>query len=647
MNKVININFQGSIIPIEETASELLRNYVNSLRQYFAQEEGRDEIISDIESRIVELFLQKLKKGALCITDNDMKEIMGSIGHPDDLQAAEAVLNDHSDSSQRQESNQNNDEFKVEQKRLYRASNNQVVGGVAAGLGAYLGIDPSIMRVIFVFCLFAGFGFIVYLVLWAVLPEKEVLVAHVRKRLFRNPEDKKIGGVASGIAAYLDIDVWIPRLIFLLPLILGTLGEVWNHNWLRIFHVSHFIFGGFGGSLFIVYLVLWAVLPEANTAAEKLQMRGEKIDLESIKKTVHDEMQNLKGRAEQWSKEASKRATEKAKMMKGDLSSSAQNFTRQTNNTARRTGSGLGNAIGVLAKVFVFGVLSLIIISLLIGFVSVSTWLFTGHQIVDFILVDESEKILLWATLILFIGVPIIAILMWLVRIIRGVQSRNKYVGYMFTFLHILGWVSFFALLSFVGGHFNSKSKQATMKQLSKPTNNLLYVTVDDFEDEDLIDDWHSDTRWPHLNKMEDSIYSANIKIKVVQSKDSMFYIKVLKRAHGENILQANGYANSIQYSLFQQDSILHLSKYLSFSKKDKFHLQQLMLVIEVPLGSKIKLSDKIKNFAWNEVSITTGRGFKIEHHGSDDGDDYETDKEYLMSTNGLQVIENQDVDIQ
>ena len=61
MKKVININFQGRVIPIEETAYELLKQYIESLRIYFAKEEGRDEIINDIEGRIAELFSERLK----------------------------------------------------------------------------------------------------------------------------------------------------------------------------------------------------------------------------------------------------------------------------------------------------------------------------------------------------------------------------------------------------------------------------------------------------------------------------------------------------------------------------------------------------------------------------------------------------------
>src|ERR1044072_7982757 len=87
MKKVININFQGRVVPIEETAFEILKQYIDSLRRYFANEEGRDEIINDIESRIAELFSETLKKGAICITDADVQAVMASMGRPEDFEA--------------------------------------------------------------------------------------------------------------------------------------------------------------------------------------------------------------------------------------------------------------------------------------------------------------------------------------------------------------------------------------------------------------------------------------------------------------------------------------------------------------------------------------------------------------------------------
>src|ERR1700722_1879796 len=99
MKKIININFHSRVIPIEETAYDILQQYVDSLRRYFANEEGRDEIIGDIENRFSELFAEKLKKGAPCITDDDVNAIIASMGRPEELAGEEPEPSVHGASS--------------------------------------------------------------------------------------------------------------------------------------------------------------------------------------------------------------------------------------------------------------------------------------------------------------------------------------------------------------------------------------------------------------------------------------------------------------------------------------------------------------------------------------------------------------------
>ncbi len=83
MKKIININLSSRLIPIEDSAYELLRQYLDSLKRYFSQEEGAEEIVGDIESRIAEIFQDKIRKGAHCITDEDVQAIKTSMGTPE------------------------------------------------------------------------------------------------------------------------------------------------------------------------------------------------------------------------------------------------------------------------------------------------------------------------------------------------------------------------------------------------------------------------------------------------------------------------------------------------------------------------------------------------------------------------------------
>lgn len=89
MKKIININLNGRVIPIEDTAYEKLQGYIESLRRYFVHEESRDEIINDIESRIAELLHEKIRKGADAVTDSDINEVIASMGTVEDFEAEE------------------------------------------------------------------------------------------------------------------------------------------------------------------------------------------------------------------------------------------------------------------------------------------------------------------------------------------------------------------------------------------------------------------------------------------------------------------------------------------------------------------------------------------------------------------------------
>lgn len=89
------------------------------------------------------------------------------------------------------------------------------------------------------------------------------------KRLFRDPDNRILGGVCGGLGNYFNIDPIVFRIIF----ILVALGM------------------GFG---LIIYIILWIAIPEALTTAQKLEMRGEPVTLENIKKAVRDEFENVK-----------------------------------------------------------------------------------------------------------------------------------------------------------------------------------------------------------------------------------------------------------------------------------------------------------------------------------------------------------------
>src|SRR5438067_8136083 len=185
MKKVININFQGRVIPIEETAYDILKEYTESLRRFFANEEGKDEIINDIEGRIAELFGETLKKGSTCITEEDVNAIIASMGRPEDFEADEINVQSQLGGEGRQQSttdqssaySRTESTSSAKRERLYRDENHKVLGGVCAGLANYFNLDRIIVRILFIIFAFGfGFGFIVYLILWVAVPSSATTV---------------------------------------------------------------------------------------------------------------------------------------------------------------------------------------------------------------------------------------------------------------------------------------------------------------------------------------------------------------------------------------------------------------------------------------------------------------------------------------
>ena len=639
MKKVININFQGRVIPIEETAYETLKQYVESLRRYFANEEGKDEIINDIENRIAELFDEKLKKGAVCIGDEDVSVVMASMGRPEDFEQEEAAYNPGTtaNAGAGNYTQSSAPEPAPAPRRLYRAENDKVLGGVCAGVANYLRIDPAVVRIIFALIAFGGFGFgfLLYIILWIVLPSKP-LQTNVRKRLYRDPDNKMVGGVAGGLAAYFNIDTWIPRLIFLLPFVLSLLPD-WKGPWVA--------FSGLGGTFFITYIILWIVLPRAVTASEKLEMRGEKIDLESIKNTVQEELQNVKGRGEKMGAEFKEKAKDVGQEMSSAIQQKTQAFASEVGPFAKKAGTGIGNAIGVLFKAFFLFIAGIVAFALLIALIAL---LYSGIGIFplkNFLLEGFGENFFAWSVVTMFIGVPIIAFIVWIARRMMRVKSGNPYLGYAFGSLWIVGLVSVFVLIGMISRNFRTKTSITEQVGITQPSTGNMIVKVSDGKIRYYSSDWF-DGELPFLSMNEDSMMLNTVRVKVVKSSDSSYHIQTVKLARGNTPAIAEKNAANVHFPVTQNDSLIILPKGFPISKEDKFRNQQVMVVVEVPVGKKIMIDKSVDWFDWFDINIDRRRRWNIDWDERwDNSYSWRNNVQYVMTAEGLERMDKNEDD--
>lgn len=204
MEKTIIIHLNQTVFHIEEKAYEKLQNYLNSIKKHFQKTGDADEIVADIEASAASHFSEKINAKKKVITLADIDELIASMGTVDDISGEEEEKNEKTDAS----------------------------------------VPPL-------------------------------------KKLFRDTENKVLGGVASGIAAYFNFD----------PIIL------------RILLVVFLLIPNFGGSILIIYIILWFIMPEAKTTTDKMMMRGEPVNISTIENAVIEKSEKMQTKITRFSSE--------------------------------------------------------------------------------------------------------------------------------------------------------------------------------------------------------------------------------------------------------------------------------------------------------------------------------------------------------
>jgi phage shock protein PspC (stress-responsive transcriptional regulator) len=522
-----------------------------------------------------------------------------------------------------------------------------MIGGVCAGIANYMNVDPAIVRLLFAIITFGGFGmgFLIYILLWIVLPGKE-LDTYIGKRLYRNPDDRIIGGVAGGLAAYFQrYNAWTIRLIFAAPLILNIFFGIINgifSPWAYHFRPVDVAFGSLTGTFIITYIILWIVLPEAKTSFEKMEMRGEKVDVNRIWQNVQENMSDIKTKAGAWGEEALASAQQFGSKAKEFASTRGKTFAAEVRQTARPVASGIGHAIGVIFKAFFLFIAGTIAFAL---FVVVLVFTLSGmtQPFKEFLLDDMRQSIALWGVLILFLAVPLIAIITWIVRRAMRVRSQNRYLGWTFAGLWFLGFISLGIFISSMVASFRRYDKVEQPIAVQSNIDRML-VTVNEPEIRYSGTFEWLDTDGEGFDISEDSLYYANVKLNVLKSPDSTYHVSLWKYSRGRNRGEARTKAERIVYDISSSDSNLYLGNGLRIGKKEKFRWQQVLVEIKIPVGKRIKFDESVKDRLHPmKVKINNRNRWRNGWNGDDwnmDWDEWnafywDSNKEYVMAENG------------
>ena len=515
MNRTLTMNLNGIIFHIEEDAYEKLNKYLSTIKGYFKDSEGRDEIMSDIEARIAEMLSEKVSNTKQAVLLVDVESVIAVMGKPEDF----------ADEAERKENSNSQNSSTEENRTSYPYSK--------------------------------------------------------RRRVFRDTDDKVLGGVCAGVGNYFDFD----------PL------------WLRAaFAISFFAFG----SGLLLYIILWIIIPAAKTTAEKLEMRGEKVDVNNIGKAVNEEFEDFKKRMKDFGNEVN------SKENKERIKTTAQKG-------AEFVGDVFHNMIHVFGKIVAFFLL-FIGIALMVGLLatifgsgtisvfnsSTSNIHFSLYEFCSAILPSDLPISLVVTGLMLFIGVPLIAMIYSGVKHLFNIKQKNKIVKYVFnTFWMIgLGLVIYIGIL--IGSDF---TEEATVKQkidINQPKSEVLYLDLKPLADDDLdfsFNHRHRNIRfgdWVMLSRDENQFRLGYPSLNIIPCECDSFQLAVLKNSNGLNKKEATYKAKSIEYNITQSDSTLVFNNYFDIKPNDKLRGQEVKLILKVPVGKTIFLSKRMEKIIFN-----------------------------------------------
>lgn len=430
MNKTVNINLGGIFFHIDEDAYQKISHYFEAVKRSLSGDSGTEEIMNDIESRIAEIFTERMQSQHHVITLIDVDAMIAVMGQPEDYLI---------DQEQKAQSNFT-EKTRYRGKKLFRDMDNKILGGVCAGTGHYLGIDSL---------------------------------------------------------------------------------------WIRLALVLIVIFGA--GSPILIYILFWVLVPKAVTTAEKLAMTGEPANLMNIEKKVREELEN---------QDPNKK----------------KDFNAPLNHayTYRSLGNSLGNVITLIFNIFgkIVGIFILIIsiptlFALLVGLFATVLGLatFSGYPAWDYIQALMYDGFPLWAvSLLIFfaIGVPLFYFLvLGLKLLITNMRSLGNPFNYTVLAVWIISLITLIVFGARQSQEYAYDSKVIERLPLNLNTQDTLKVSF-------INNDFYSkDTNRRHDFKIKENeqglpiIYSNNIRFEVLTSKEDYAYIMIEKEAKGSSLENA------------------------------------------------------------------------------------------------------------
>lgn len=436
-----------------------------------------------------------------------------------------------------------------------------------------------------------------------------------RRRMFRDPDDKVLGGVCGGLGNYFDID----------PL------------WIRMAWAISFFAFGFG---FLFYLLLWIIIPEAKTTAEKLEMRGENPDINNISNFIKEEAKQFKDRAKNFGEQA------------GTAAKRGSHAADKVGDALRQIVFGLFNVVGrVFGGFLVFiGIIFFIaLISLVFGFGTIDG--IKSYEAFHYIFGESIPTFLLILGIILFIGVPVIMFIYKGIKMIFRIHYHNRWLNITMGILWGIGWVIAFYIGTKAVSEFSEEGKSKTPVVLQNAKCDTLFLRLSDDRLESSGDNDYGRIRkyargkwtvrfndrkkgWHFIEKNGQKLMGGFAYLTIIPSESDSFELNIIRYCNGPDRKTALDNARTISYKVAQDNSQIFFDNYFSIAPDQYWRAQEVKVQLKVPKGKVIMLDKSLYGFIFDVDNVTN----------TWDGD--MVGRRWKMTAAGLECIDCEGLDI-
>jgi phage shock protein PspC (stress-responsive transcriptional regulator) len=385
------------------------------------------------------------------------------------------------------------------------------------------------------------------------------------RRLYRDPENSVIGGVCGGLSAYFSVDPVIFRLLFII-----------------------FFFAG--GASVLVYAILWIVLPRAETAAQKLEMRGEKVNVSNIEKKIREEYDNVKDNVKD-----------------GYTKARSSDTYRKSERAASDFFDVLGKILLVFVKViliiigtsFVIGGIGLLIGIIALPFVGIHVFPFEtysfslGDVLMPF--TDPVSVTLLVISITMLLLIPVAAMLYGLVKLIFNIKTRNRGLAVGALTLWIVSLLCIIGIVAFESSHYSDSGRDSISQELLTESD-TLYIGINSSQEEYLDDEniLDIDERW-FLLEDADAFYGRII-LDIERTEGEEFILDIEKESKGRSWENASENAANIDYHFRSSGNKLVLDPFFSVDLEHKWRFPRVEAIVRVPEGKVVVLDRQTRD---------------------------------------------------